>query len=76
MPTVANFGSFRIRMYFGDHNPPHVHVDSADYAALVSIAEAKVIEGRIDPKFRKAALQWVAANRPTLGEKWQELHPE
>lgn len=75
MPLIKDFGGFRIRMYFGDHNPPHCHIDSADYAALVSIENAAVFEGAIDPSFRKEALTWVAENKSFLMGKWNELHP-
>ena len=56
MPTVKDFGGFKIRMYFHDHNPPHVHIDSADRNALVSIMDGNVFAGEIDTKYRDEAL--------------------
>jgi hypothetical protein len=74
MPTVADFGGYKIVIYFDDHNPPHVHVIAADFEGLVSIADGAIIAGQIPPKFRRAALDWIAANRVRLMEKWIECH--
>ena len=73
MPTIHDFGSFRINMYFADHNPPHVHVLAADFEALVSIADGKVIRGDMPVKVRAKALRWIAANRDMLASRWNEL---
>ena len=73
MPVIERFGSFVIRMYFEDHNPPHVHVESADAQALVSIADQVVIAGSLPSSYAKDALTWISENRDFLLEKWAEL---
>jgi hypothetical protein len=73
MPPIKNFGGFWIVMYFHDHNPPHVHVVSADFEALVSIADSVVFRGSIPAKFRRLALDWIAENREALLTKWEQL---
>jgi hypothetical protein len=73
MPPIKDFGGFRIVMYFHDHNPPHVHVVSAGFEALVSIADCLVFRGSIPPKFRRLALDWIGENREALLAKWEQL---
>jgi hypothetical protein len=74
MPVVHRFDGFVVRIYFGDHNPPHVHVVGPDFEALVSISDLAILEGAIPPKFSREALEWIAANKADLLRKWEETH--
>ncbi len=75
MPTLRDFGSLQIRIYFKDHNPPHVHVVSAGETALVRIADGATIRGEIDAAMlrRARARAWVAENRDELLVRWVEF---
>lgn len=73
MPALKDFGGFTISMYFHDENPPHVHVECANYTAKVAIKGAIAFQGQIDRKFRKQALEWIMENRATLEAKWTEF---
>ena len=72
MPTVKDFGSFRITMYFEDHNPPHVHVIGPTFHALVGIADARILRGPIPARHRRRALTWITENRQALLERWTQ----
>jgi hypothetical protein len=74
MPVIYRFSGYVIRMYFEDHNPPHVHVVGPDFEALVAIEDGAVIAGDLPAKCRSEALDWIAANRALLAEKWEEMH--
>jgi hypothetical protein len=73
MPTVKDFGGYKIALYFEDHPPPHVHVIGRDFEAKVRIADAEVFVGEIPPRHRSEALSWISANREKLMAKWNEL---
>jgi hypothetical protein len=73
VPTIKDFGGYKMTMYAEDHNPPHVHVIAADFQAKVRIADATVFAGAIPPRHRREALAWVAANHDWLMAKWHEL---
>ncbi len=73
MPTVKDFGGYRVTLYAEDHNPPHVHVIGPDFQAKVRIDDAEVIAGAIPPRHRREVLAWIAANRPALMAKWNGL---
>ncbi len=73
MPVLQRFDGFVIRMYFEDHNPPHVHVAGPDFEARVAIGDLAILEGEIPAKFRREALDWIAANKASLLVKWEEM---
>ena len=74
MPTIKDFGGFRITMYFEDHNPPHFHIVSPTQEAVVEIATLTVIAGTMTSARLRTALAWAAENRQLLIRKWNELH--
>jgi len=49
MPEISRFYGIIIKMYFGDHNPPHFHVEYGDDGALISINTLGVIAGNLPP---------------------------
>lgn len=70
MPTLKDFGSFKIRVYYGDHNPPHFHVISHDFAALVAFSDLSVIGGSAPEKVLKEAREWAKDNQTLLQQTW------
>lgn len=73
MPAIKDFGGFKIRMFFHDHNPPHVHVMGPEFQALVSIIDGAVFAGAIPSAFRQGALDWIATNKTQLMEMWAQF---
>ena len=73
MPTIKRFGSTKIRMYGGDHNPPHVHVIGTDFAAQIAIADGEILNGVLPAKNRVTILRWIARNRDDLMITWNVL---
>lgn len=74
MPTLKDFGSFRIVMFFRDHNPPHVHVIvPSGERAKVAIGDSRVIASTLPAKILHRARTWIAENRAVLMAKWNEL---
>ena len=45
MPTISRFYGIVIRMYFGDHIPPHLHAVYAEFEAVIDIQTSAIIEG-------------------------------
>ncbi len=35
MPEICRFFGIVIRMYFGDHSPPHFHLEYREYRAVI-----------------------------------------
>ncbi|AUG53768.1 DUF4160 domain-containing protein [Thalassospira marina] len=74
MPTIEDFGSFKIYMYFGDHNPPHIHVIGADFAAKIRILDAEVFAGKLPGKIGKQACAYVITHKDRLMAIWQDYN--
>jgi hypothetical protein len=37
MPEISRFFGISIKMFFGDHLPPHFHADYGEHNALIDI---------------------------------------
>jgi hypothetical protein len=70
MPTLATIGKLKVQMFYGDHNPPHVHVYGGGYAALIRIEDGELLAGRLPYRARHRVLSWVAENREELMRVW------
>jgi len=58
MPEVARFYGIVIKVFFGDHPPPHFHAIYGEYNALVDIASLQIIEGDLPSRAQKLVLEW------------------
>ena len=76
MPTISWFYGIAIRMFFGDHAPPHFHAYEQDAEALVRIADGEVIKGRLSPQARRLVKEWTEINRTALMENWEASRPD
>ena len=74
MPTIEDFGNFKIYMYFGDHNPPHVHVVGPDFSAKIRIEDADIFVGDLPGKIAKQASAYVVTHKERLMTIWQEFN--
>lgn len=72
MPTLKDFGNFKITMYFGDENPPHVHVIAGDEAAKIAIRTLDILAGDVPNSVAREAREWIDTNRDMLLAKWSE----
>jgi len=76
MPTLIRFNHCSIRMYAGDHNPPHFHAVMSDgRESLIKIGTLTVLRGGMGKRELAEALVWAGQNREYLKSKWRELNP-
>jgi len=50
MPELSRFYGIIIKMYFGDHFPPHFHALYGDMEAIINIDTLAIIEGNLSPR--------------------------
>ena len=53
MPEIARFYGIIIKLFFGDHPPPHFHAVYGEYNALFNIETLEMIEGDLPPILKK-----------------------
>ena len=58
MPEICRFYGIIIRMYFGDHNPPHFHAEYQGKQAEYSIGTLEVIAGEISKRANALVPEW------------------
>ena len=72
MPTIKEFGNFKICMYFEDENSPHVHVVGSNFEAKIRIRDQAVYVGNLARKVERAAVKYIADHRDDLIILWDE----
>lgn len=73
MPVISNFYGILIKMYFGDHNPPHFHAGYAEFNAQISIVDYAVLNGYLPPKAISLVIEWASFHRDELLENWENM---
>jgi hypothetical protein len=70
MPEVARFYGIVIKIFFGDHPPPHFHAIYGEYNALVNIELLEIIEGDLPSRAQKLVLEWATLYQQDLFQMW------
>jgi hypothetical protein len=74
MPTLHRFGAVSVRMYAGDHRPPHFHIVAPDFQVLLRISDLRVIGGEARPAQIAEMIGWARKHRESLALRWAELN--
>lgn len=75
MPLIELYRNIKIKMYFNDHNPPHFHVEQAEFEAVFSIENCEQIAGgKLPRKLKSDVFSYWLDNKQTLIDKWDELN--
>jgi hypothetical protein len=72
MPTLFVFDGYKIRLYFGDHGAPHVHLIGADCEVAIAIENGEVIIGWAPAAALATAQRFIADNRDSLLAQWRK----
>ncbi|MEI6745272.1 MAG: DUF4160 domain-containing protein [Methylococcaceae bacterium] len=71
MPEVTRFYGIVVKLFFGDHPPPHFHVVYGEYNALFNIETLEMIEGDLPNRANKMVVEWATRYQTELLEMWQ-----
>lgn len=71
MPEITRFYGIIIKLFFGDHPPPHFHAVYGEHNALFNIETLEMIEGDLPPRAKKLILEWAAEYQAELSKMWQ-----
>ena len=76
MPEIARFYGIVIKLFFGDHPPPHFHAVYGEYVGLFNIDTLDMIEGDLPKRAKKLVDEWAKTNQAELKKMWdsQEFH--
>ena len=71
MPEIARFYGIVIKLYFGDHPPPHFHASYAEYVEVFDINTLATLEGRLPGRAKALVLEWARTNHEELLNMWE-----
>jgi hypothetical protein len=71
MPIIASFFGIYVRMYHGDHSPPHVHVEYQGHEALVGLTSGTIVEGHLPIRAARLVSEWCLDNQVALLKNWE-----
>ena len=70
MPELCRFYGIIVRMFYGDHLPPHFHAIYQGGRISVNINTLKVIEGNMSRRAQSLVLEWAQLHRAELRQAW------
>ena len=70
MPEITRFYGIIIKLFFGDHPPPHFHAIYGEYNGVFDIETMKMIEGDLPSRASKMVLEWGTHHQQELLEIW------
>lgn len=70
MPTISMFYGILIRMYYEDHNPPHIHAIYGDNQACYNF-EGVAFKGELPKKQDKLVQAWIEIHKDDLLANWK-----
>ncbi|RLD97645.1 MAG: DUF4160 domain-containing protein [Aquificota bacterium] len=63
MPEICRFFGIVIKMYFGDHSPPHFHAIYGEHQAVIDIRNLVVTGGHLPPRALGLVVEWAAQHQ-------------
>lgn len=66
MPEIARFYGIVIKLFFGDHPPPHFHAVYGEFVGLFDILTLEMFEGDLPARAKKLVLEWATLNQTDL----------
>lgn len=76
MPEICRFLGIVIRMFYDEHNPPHFHVEYAEYKASIAINNFALLEGYLPSKIHGLVIEWASIHRDDLLAEWELARSE
>jgi hypothetical protein len=68
MPEISRFFGISIKMFFGDHVPPHFHAEYGEFKAQVNIISCVIIAGDLPPRVLGMVVEWAKQHQTELLE--------
>ena len=70
MPEITRFYGIIIKIFFGDHPPPHFHAIYGEKNGLFHIETLEMIEGDLPNRAKKMVNEWAKDYQDQLLEIW------
>ena len=74
MPTLFRSGNVMVRMFGGDHDPPHFHIITPDLEMMIALNDFSTLQGSIRRRDYELAMRWARENVELLWRSWNDLN--
>lgn len=74
MPVISMFYEIIVRMFFMDnkeHKLPHIHIEYAEFKAVVGIPECRLLAGNFPNDKLKLVAAWIEIHKDELIADWK-----
>jgi hypothetical protein len=72
MPEIARFYGIVIKIFFGDHPPPHFHAVYGEFLALFDMETLEMLEGDLPPRAHSMVTDWAKLHQTELLRMWEQ----
>ena len=66
MLEVSRFYGIVVKIFYADHNPPHVHAEYGNYEVLVNINTLAILGGSLPARALDLVTEWASLHQPEL----------
>lgn len=73
MPTISYFFGIFVKMYYREHNPPHIHAYYQGFEAIYDIITSKKKKGNMPLKADRIICEWIVDSRVELLDNWNRM---
>ncbi|HEX42719.1 MAG TPA: DUF4160 domain-containing protein [Phycisphaerales bacterium] len=71
MPIISAFFGIIVRMFYDDHNPPHLHAEYQGRKALFDF-QGNIMRGDLSSRTAtRLVREWIDLHQAELAEDWQ-----
>jgi hypothetical protein len=74
MPVISMFYGIIVRMFFMDnkeHKLPHIHIEYAEYTAVINITDGNILSGDFPSSKLKLVQAWIEIHKDELMADWK-----
>jgi hypothetical protein len=71
VPELSRFFGIVVRMFFNEHNPPHIHVEFQDSKAVFDLAGNMTHGGLKSRTAVRLVREWIDLHVDELREDWE-----
>ena len=71
MPEISRFFGISIKMFFGDHLPPHFHAEYGEFKAQIDIRSLMMMGGDLPPSALGMVVEWASQHQDELKDLWE-----
>jgi hypothetical protein len=72
---VERIDGLRIEVFSREHAPPHFHISGGGINAEFTIAECKLLKGKIGKREKDIVKWWYKRSKPIIILAWNEARP-